>query len=302
MADRLLLVAGVADEEFDVAAGAVGQGLPRCDGQDLAVDGREEDRSVRGPAPALRPLVHLGADRVSGGGQLAWGNAGQVGHRGPQPQLGGAGGSDVRGKLRREERARRTLRDCPAEEPGRTVHRQQRGDRSPTRRLAENGDPVRVAAEGPDVVAHPLESGDLVEQAPVGRSPLDLREALDTHAVVERHHDDATVAREPTTVVLGEAGHADHVGAAMDPHHYRQPRARVGFGRPDVDRQPVVARRVLRQRVHAEMPALRGRRAVREGLPHPAPAPYRSRRGAAKRNTPTGGGSRVLPKAEDPGA
>ena len=30
-------------------------------------------------------------------------------------------------------------------------------------------------------------------------------------AVVERHHDDAAVPREPAAVVLGEAGHADHV-------------------------------------------------------------------------------------------
>ena len=39
------------------------------------------------------------------------------------------------------------------------------------RRLAENGDPAGVAAEGRDVVAHPLESGDLVEQSPVGGAP-----------------------------------------------------------------------------------------------------------------------------------
>ncbi len=79
-----------------------------------------------------------------------------------------------------------------------------------------------VAAEGRDVVAHPLQGGDLVEQAAVGRSPLDLREPLDPHAVVERHHDDPALPREPTTVVLGQAGRPDLVAAALDPHHHRQ--------------------------------------------------------------------------------
>jgi hypothetical protein len=57
----VLLVAGVADEEFDIAAGAVGQGLPRRDGQDLAVDdGREGGRRpVRGPSVAPIGLAVL---------------------------------------------------------------------------------------------------------------------------------------------------------------------------------------------------------------------------------------------------
>ena len=118
----------------------------------------------------------------------------------------------------------------PAEQPGRAVHRQQRRDRSATRRLTEDRHPVRVAAEGPDVVAHPLERGDLVEQTPVGRSSLDLREALDPDPVVERHHHDAAVPGEPAAVVLGQTGHADHVRAALDPHHHRQPGARAGIG------------------------------------------------------------------------
>ncbi len=100
---------------------------------------------------------------------------------------------------------RHALRDGPAEEPGRPRHGQQRGDRSTTRRLAEDRHPVRVAAEGPDVVAHPLQRGDLVEQAPVGGGAVDLRETLYAQPVVERHHDDAA-GGQPAAVVLRKAG------------------------------------------------------------------------------------------------
>ena len=68
--EQPLLVAGVADEQVDVPAGAGGQRLPRRGRQDVAVDdGRERDRPVRGLAPASPPTGHLGADRVASGGQ-----------------------------------------------------------------------------------------------------------------------------------------------------------------------------------------------------------------------------------------
>jgi hypothetical protein len=84
-------------------------------------------------------------------------------------------------------------------------------------------------AERADVVAHPLQRGDLVEQAPVGGRALDVREPLDAHAVVEGDQHDA-VAREAGAVVLGKAGRADRVGAAVDPHHHRQRRVRARVG------------------------------------------------------------------------
>jgi len=175
-------------------------------------------------------LVHGCSDRVGGPGQLPWGDAGEVGHRGRQPELGGTGKGYVLGQLRGEERARHALHDGPAEEPGSAVHRQHRGDRSPTGGLAEDRDPSGVTAEGLDVVAHPGESGDLVEQTAVGGCPLDLREPLDPHPVVERHDDDAALACEPAAVVLGEAGHPDDVAATLDPHHDRENGAATGLG------------------------------------------------------------------------
>ena len=154
--------------------------------------------------------------------------------------------------------------------------------RAPTGGLAEDGDPVRVPAEGRDAVAHPLQRGDLVEQAPVGRRALDLAEALESHPVVEGHHDDAAVACEPPAVVLGQARHADLVAAALDPHHDRQARTGLGVRRPHVDRQPVVIRRRRRRRVHAEVAGLRRWGPERGGLAHPAPRPGRPRGGEAE--------------------
>ena len=234
----------------------------------------------------MRPPGHRGADRIAGGGQPCRGDRGQVCRCRPEPQLGGAGRGDVGGELGREERALRALRDGPAKEPGRARHRQQRGDRSAARGLAEDGDAAGVAAERLDAVTDPLQGGDLVEQAPVGGRPLDLREALDAHAVVERHDDDAAVTREAAAVVFGEAGHADRIGATVDPDHHRQPRARARLGRPDVDRQPVVVRGVPGQSVHPERSGLRRRRSERRGLPNPAPAADRPRRGEATARRP----------------
>ena len=179
-AEQPVLVAGVADEQVDVPGGAVGQRLPGGGRQDVAVDDRcERHRPVGDRAPAVLPPVDLRGDGLAARGQPGGVNGRQAGHRGPHPQFGGAGGGDVGGQLRREERPRHALRDGPAEEPGRPRHGQQRGDRSAARRLAEDRHPVRVAAEGPDVVPHPLQRGDLVEQAPVGRGAVDLRETLD---------------------------------------------------------------------------------------------------------------------------
>ena len=121
--------------------------------------------------------------------------------------------------------------------------------------------------------------------APGWPGALDLREPLHAQAVVERHHDDAALPREPTTVVLGKPGHADHVRAALDPHHDRPPRARVRFGRPDVDRQPVVAGRVRRaaRPCRNVRPAGAAGRRRRPPAPHPSPAPDAARRSARHR-------------------
>ena len=84
-----LLIAGVADEESDVVSSALRQGLPRCDGDDLAVDNRREGNpSPRGPTPAVRLLAHRCADRIGGGESFAGGLIyGLVTDRGPEASL-----------------------------------------------------------------------------------------------------------------------------------------------------------------------------------------------------------------------
>jgi hypothetical protein len=217
-------------------------------------------------------------DLVGSGGQNVGIHGGQIGRRGLQPELGGAGFGDVARQFRSEEGAGNALGDGPAEQSGCPRHRQQGRNRSSTRRLAEHGDPPGIAAERADVVAHPFQRGDLVEQPPVGRRALDLREPLDADPVVEGDHDDA-VAREAGAVVLGKAGHADRVRPAVDPHHHRQTRVAARIGRPDVQRQPVLATRHL---VHAERVRLWGRRPERQGVANAVPWSGRCRRGEAQ--------------------
>ena len=68
------------------------------------------------------------------------------------------------------------LCDRPPEQPVGAGHGEQRADAHRTGRLAEDGDVAGIAAEGRDVVPHPLEGGDLVEQAEVGVSVGEIEE------------------------------------------------------------------------------------------------------------------------------
>ena len=95
-----------------------------------------------------------------------------------------------------------------------------------------------IAAERGDVVAHPLQRRDLVEQAAVGRRVRQQREPVDAESVVDAHQDDA-VAREGAAVVHPDGRVAVAERATVDPHHDR--RGTADIRRPDVERQPVVA-------------------------------------------------------------
>ena len=69
-----------------------------------------------------------------------------------------------------------------------------------TRRLAEDRDVVRVAAERGDVVTHPLQCGDLVEQRDVARAReavvemVEVREAERAEPVVDGDDDHVAAA------------------------------------------------------------------------------------------------------------
>ena len=72
--------------------------------------------------------------------------------------------------------------------------------------------------------------GDLVEQPPVGGRAVDLRETLDAQPVVEASPPRRRRRGQPAAVVLGQAGRAEHVAAAVDPHHAPAGRRRAGSG------------------------------------------------------------------------
>ena len=102
----------------------------------------------RGPSkPALRKGLHL----VDGD---------------PQPLDERAGLPRARLSVG-DQRKRRTLRDRTAEQPLAERAGQQRQDRGGTGRFAEHGDVLGVAAEGADVVAHPLQGRNLIAQREV---------------------------------------------------------------------------------------------------------------------------------------
>ena len=55
------------------------------------------------------------------------------------------------------------LRDCPMKQPGCGRRNHELGNRLATGGFAEDGDVVRVTAEGGDVAFHPPEGFDLVQ-------------------------------------------------------------------------------------------------------------------------------------------
>ena len=135
--------------------------------------------------------------------------------------MGGDGRADVGGECLGEVEAGHALRDGAAKEPGGARHGHQRRDAAGSRGLAEDGDPAGIAAEGDDVVLHPAERGDLIQEPAVGRCSAEVPEALGAQAVVEGHDDDA-VTGQRGAVEEGIAGPAVDVASAVDPHHHRQ--------------------------------------------------------------------------------
>ena len=96
-------------------------------------------------------------------------------------------------------------------------------------RLAEQGHVVRVAAEGGNIVMHPLQGGDDVLAARVCAVRilvgvgLQIQIADDVQPVVQRHHHHVAVfahVRAVKGVLLGGGAHG--VAAAVNPYHHGQ--------------------------------------------------------------------------------
>jgi hypothetical protein len=95
------------------------------------------------------------------------------------------------------------LNDGPVEQALGARHRHERGDFSSPTRLTKDRDEVGVAAKAIDVVAHPLERCDDVEQpdrAGAGeiraQDLAEIREAKNVQPVVDAHDHHVTGARQ----------------------------------------------------------------------------------------------------------
>jgi hypothetical protein len=126
--------------------------------------------------------------------------------------------------------------------PGR--HGQQRGDAHRASRLAEHRDVGGIAAEGSDVIAHPGQGRDLVEQADVRVFVAGIQEAVGANAVIDRHADDP-ISCESAAVVPGRCpGAVELEHAARNPDHHRLS-GRGHARRPDIQRETVLTVRQL---------------------------------------------------------
>jgi hypothetical protein len=150
---------------------------------------------------------------------------------------------------------RPALRDRPPEQPLRAGHGEQGADAHRAGRLTEDGDVGGITAEGGDVLPHPLQGRDLVQQADVRDAVAQSEEPFGPWTPVDDHADDA-VPGEMTAVVCHRRADLEH--AALDPHHDRQPGC-PRVRRPDVEVQAVLTGRGGPDRLHAQRRSHLGR-------------------------------------------
>ena len=111
--------------------------------------------------------------------------------------------------------------------------------------------PARVAPEGGDVVPHPFQRLDLVQQAVIaGRSVRRFRRQLlqgqipENAQAVAHVDDDHALLRQALPVVVLIPGLAGLQGAAVDEEEHRQRVSRLcAGGLPDVDVERILAHR-----------------------------------------------------------
>src|SRR6266851_878071 len=132
-----------------------------------------------------------------------------------------------------------TLGDGPVEETRCARHREQRSDAHAASRLAKDGDVLRITTEGSDILLHPDEGRDLVEQAEVGALVTQVEEAVHAETVVDGHADHS-VAGEATAIIIGYGTRPVRKSTAMNPDHDGQPDPAEVRG-PDIEVQAVLA-------------------------------------------------------------
>src|SRR5438876_1131232 len=94
-----------------------------------------------------------------------------------------------------------TLRYNSTEKTLCTRHRQERRDTKGPSRLTKDSHIVRITTESCDVLLYPCECCDLVEQAKVGNTVIQIEKAISAEAIVDgnTYH---SITGEATTVIL----------------------------------------------------------------------------------------------------
>src|ERR1700694_3950433 len=131
-----------------------------------------------------------------------------------------------------------TLGDGPTEETRCLGHRQQRGNAHPARRLAKDRDVRGITPEGGDVLLHPGERGDLIEQTEVSNAVSQVEEAIGSETIVDGDADDS-IAGETRAIIGWHGSRSVGKGATMNPDHDRQPRLSQVRG-PDIKVQVIL--------------------------------------------------------------
>ena len=272
--EELQLVAHRADHEVDAARPPGPECVERRPVDDVAVVDRVERHEPglnhrRHERRGLRPEDRVDRERSEPAEVGAF-----------HPEMLEERAPHERGRVEGQHLRLAALDDRPAERvtsPGRDAELQ---DRARARGLAEHRDPLGVAAERVDALAHPAQRGELVEEAAVRRrvTVVERHEAQRAEAVVDRDDHRPRLRGEPCGVVDGLRRAAGDERAAVDPHEHGAGTAGfAGFagGGPDVEGQAVLgepgrvrpeAGQRCRQRV-----ALRRGRTERKGGPDPGP-------------------------------
>jgi hypothetical protein len=172
-------------------------------------------------------------------------------------------------------------------QPTRGRHRQQRADFAAAARLAKDRDVARVAAKARDIVAHPAECRDEIQESGVpGMRPDrpaeigEIQKAKNVKAVVDADDDDIAATRQIGAVGHRPVARAVSKGAAMQPHHDRPLVPVTDPGCPYVQGQTVFS---LGCRIHGTEKRFEHRSPLRaigqlprpagigEYIPHPGP-------------------------------
>lgn len=219
---------------------AGGQGLLRIVVQERAVhDGHEREEADAHVVPLL---LH---DRGAVDGAQARDRAAHVravrgapdGARQPQPAVVAL----LPGQYRPRRRRRPGLHDGLVEQVPAERRQQVQRHGHGAGGLAEQRHVVRVAAEQPDVVVHPLQRHQLVEQARVPGHVLrvEVQEPEGRDAVLHGHQDDVLLRHQDLRVVDVQRRGPGVKAAAEDPHHDR------GVGGPRLGHHHVDVQTVL---------------------------------------------------------